>query len=219
MRTALLTLIVLLCTAAPAAAAEITLDIGPRGGVVLGEEHKLSGLLTQDGDPLPGQVVVLEALRHPYSGEFVELARATTGVVGDYRFDRRFRRNAEIRVTAAGASAERRLHVFPTARITSRTVGRNRVRLAQFLTGPRDTVVRGRTRFYIGRARARTARFVRSAIPRRRRAGTYVARLTVRIPASYRGRFSFAACFKASARSALGDPRETCPRRSFDLRR
>jgi len=218
MRTALLTLLFLLCGAAPAAAAELTLDIGPRGGVVLGEEHKLSGLLTEGGDPLPGQVVVLEALRHPYSGEFVELARATTGAVGDYRFDRRFTRNAEIRVTAAGASAEKRLHVFPVGRITSRTVGRNRVRLAQFLRAPKDAVVRGRTRLYVGRARARTARFVQSAIPRRRRAGTYVARLTVRIPASYRGRFSFAACFVASPRSGLGDPGESCPRRSFRLR-
>lgn len=219
MRTALATILLLLLGgAAPAAAAEIKLKVGPREGVELGEPHRISGVLTDDdGDPLPDQVVTLSVRPWPYDGPYEVLDTGTTGPAGEYRFDPTFRRNQRIRVSALGASEAAQAAVFPHARLTYRTVGRNRVRLIQILTGPAPVGISGRTRFYIGRARAVAARFVKSSAPERRRPGRYVARRTVRIPARFHGRFSYAACFRASNGSGLGDPDKPCPRRRFEF--
>ena len=70
MRTFVLCLAILLCGAAPAAAAEITLKIGPSSGVVVGDSHEVSGVLTDDdGDrahllalPPEQRAILLEVL-------------------------------------------------------------------------------------------------------------------------------------------------------------
>ena len=74
MRTLLLALILLLCAAAPAAAAEISLKIGPSSGVVMGESHEVTGVLTDDdGDPLPDQVVTMSVRAWPYKGDYRDI--------------------------------------------------------------------------------------------------------------------------------------------------
>jgi hypothetical protein len=50
------------------------------------------------------------------------------------------------------------------------------------------------------------------------RAGRYVARATVRIPRSFRGRFQYASCFRYSPGSGMGDPGQRCPKRYARLR-
>ncbi|HEX8102648.1 MAG TPA: hypothetical protein VF533_08560 [Solirubrobacteraceae bacterium] len=216
MRTLVLSFLILALGASPAAAAEISLKIGPREGVVLGDAHRISGVLTDDdGDPLPDQVVTLSVRAWPYEGDYRDIDTGTTGPDGEYRFNPTFDRNQRLRVSAAGAAKAKRAAVFPRAKLSYRTVGRNRVRLIQVLEGPKPVGIRGVTRFYLGRAKAVAARFVKASSPRRREPGRYVARKTVRIPKAYKGRFSYAACFKAGRGSGLGDPAKGCPRRRF----
>jgi len=100
-------------------------------------------------------------------------------------------------------------------RESARMRGRVEVQITQTFTVPRDVVLKAPTRFYLGRARAATAAFVRAGGTRRVRAGRFRARVTVRVPAAYRGRFSYAACFRATRGSGLGDPKATCPTRRF----
>jgi hypothetical protein len=218
MRIALLTVLLLLLGAAPAAAAELTLFTAPRDGAILGEDSRFAGTLTQDGKPLAGQAVTLEARRHPFDGPFEFLDTITTDKDGAFRFVKRLDRNTDVRVSALAVGATSptlRAYVFPRARLGVRTVRRNVVRMTQTMIVPRDVRLRAPSRFYLGRARAKSAAYVASAPPRRIRAGRYVARLDVRIPKAYKGRFSFAACFRATAGSGLGDPKATCPRSKY----
>lgn len=218
MRIALLTVLLLLLGAAPAAAAELTLFTAPRDGAILGEDSRFAGKLTQDGKPLAGQAVTLEVRRHPFDGPFEFLDTITTGEDGAFRFVKRLDRNHDVRVSALAVGATSptlRAYVFPRARLGVRTLRRNVVRMTQTLIVPRDVRLSAPSRFYLGRARARTATFVKAARPRRIRAGRYVARVDVRVPKAFRGRFSFAACFRATSGSGLGDPNAGCPRARF----
>jgi hypothetical protein len=221
MRIVLLTLL-LVSFASPALAADLTLNVVPREGAIFGEEHRFAGALTQAGKPLPGQVVFLWARPHPYRGTFEELERTTTDAGGRYSFLEQLERNHQVQVRSqatttfpAASSRVARAYVFPSARLTARTVRRNVVQITQTLTVPRDVVLKAPTRFYLGRARAATAAFVRAAGPRRVRAGRFRTRVTLRVPAAYQGRFSYAACFRATKGSGLGDPKASCPARRF----
>jgi hypothetical protein len=112
MRLVLLTLLLaLLAAAAPAhaAAAEITVATAPRDGAILGEDTRVAGVLTQDGAPLPGQSVALEARRHPFAEPFRPLGARVTGPDGSYRFVVRLHRNQDVRVVAAAAAARSRV--------------------------------------------------------------------------------------------------------------
>ena len=218
MRIALLTVLLLLAGAAPAAAAELTLGTAPRDGAILGEDSRFAGTLTDAGKPLAGQEVTLEVRRHPFTGAFEFGQTVKTGADGAFRFVRRLSRNTDVRVSALGMGATSptlRAYVFPRARVSARTVRRNVVRITQSFTVPTTVRLSAPSRFYLGRGKAASARFVRAARPRRVRAGRYLARVDVRVPKAYKGRFSYAACFRATAGSGLGDPKATCPRRTF----
>jgi hypothetical protein len=214
MRIILLAVVLVLSGASSAAAAPvISLRVAPSAGAILGDEHRVFGAVQSGETPLPGQVVVLEA-RPAGRQAFRTLDAATTGARGEYRFDRRFDRNQTLRVTAAGATATARAFVFPRARLTVRTVRRNVVRITQSFPAVSGLRVNARTSFYLGRARARTAPFVKRATVRRS-GRRHVARATIRVPVAYKRRFSYAACLQARPGSALGDPEARCPRRSF----
>lgn len=224
MRLLLPALLLLSCLAyaTPARGADLSLDVAPREGAVLGAEHRFTGALTQGGRPAPGQVVLLRVRAHPFAGEFSELARTITAADGRYRFVEPLERNHQVQIHSlasqsvpATSSRVALAYVFPVARLSARTIRRNVVRITQTLTVPRDVVLEAPTRFYLGRARARTAAFVGGAPPRRIRPGRFVARITVRVPAAYEGRFSYAACFRATLKSGLGDPKARCPARRY----
>jgi len=221
MRIVLLSLL-LASFASPALAADLTLNVFPREGAILGEEHRFSGSLAQGGKPAPGQVVLLTARPHPFNGAFEEIERTITDAGGRYTFLEQLERNHQVQILSvatstfpAASSRVARAYVFPSARLSARTVRRNVVQITQTFTVPRDVVLKAPTRFYLGRARAATAAFVRAGGTRRVRAGRFRARVTVRVPAAYRGRFSYAACFRATRGSGLGDPKATCPTRRF----
>lgn len=214
MRTAFATLFLLLSSVSSAAAAPmLTLRVAPAGGAIVGQPHRISGALTDGGVPVPGQVVTLEA-RPAGAAAFAPIGTVSTQADGGYRFDRAFDRNQRLRVSAAGTLAEGVAAVFPAVRLSARTVRPNVIRMTQSFPAEAGLPVLARTSFYLGRARAATARFVRRVTVQRRGA-RYQARATVRVPAAYRRRFSYAACFQARPGSALGDPAVRCPRRTF----
>jgi hypothetical protein len=217
-----LSICILLVLAPSAAAADLSLTVTPREGAIYGEEHRFSGRLTGGPGPLPGRIVVLRARPHPFNAAFTPLAQTVTDADGRFSFLQELRRNHQVQVRApaappasAASSRVSRAYVFPAARLSARTVRPNVVRITQELTVPRDVVLRAPSRFYLGRARAATATFVRSARPRRVRAGRFRVRVTVRVPVAYDGRFSYAACFRATKGVGLGDPKASCPRRTF----
>lgn len=222
MRLAFLTvLLAALGTAAPARAAipALTLATTPREGAILGQATRVTGVLRQDGVPLAGRTVTLEGRAHPFDGPFAPLAAQATRADGRYAFSERLQRNHDLRVVTAAPGPARgrtvRVYVFPRARLEAATLERGVVRLTQTLTVPTSVRVTAPTRFYLGRSGARTAPYRVSARPRRVRAGVYRARATIRVPAAYRGRFSYAACFRATPGAGLGDPKATCPARAF----
>jgi hypothetical protein len=107
--------------------------------------------------------------------------------------------------------------VNPRARLAARTLRPGVVRLTQTLTVPSNVRLIAPTRFYLGRQGARTAPYRASARPARVRPGLYRARVSVRVPSAYGGSFAYAACFRATPGTGLGDPDAACPRRSFAL--
>jgi hypothetical protein len=96
-----------------------------------------------------------------------------------------------------------------------KTVAPNVVRITQTLNVPSNVRLTAPSRFYLGRARARTAPFRVAARPRRVRPGLFRARASVRVPVRYGGRFSYAACFRATPGAGLGDPKADCPKSAF----
>ena len=73
----------------------------------------------------------------------------------------------------------------------------------------------GKTLFYVAPRNAKTSRINRLAGTRRVSTGRFRARVTIRIPDSYNGRFRYAACYRYSPGSGLGDPKISCPRSGY----
>jgi hypothetical protein len=227
-------MLLVLAGAAPAAAAEVSLQVAPEGGVRFGDAAKVTGRVTEDTEPLAGRTVRLEVRAHPFDGGWRARTTAETDADGRFAFAPRFERNHRIRARLAPVAGEDDATVSPavdafvlpafTLAFTQR--GDRGIRLRQVYTVPRDVRLSEPTRFYLGpcepdqagECTARRAPFVAAGRTRRVRAGRYVARATVRIPASYAGRFSYVSCFAYSKGSGMGDPGLRCPRRSIRLR-
>ena len=122
-------------------------------------------------------------------------------------------------------SARRFAYVLPAFTLAFTQRGTRGIRITQTYTVPRAVRLTAPTRFYVGpckpdrkgRCTARARRSRRRRRRRRVRAGRYVARATVRIPAAFEGRFSYVSCFAYSTGSGMGDPDLRCPRRSVRL--
>jgi hypothetical protein len=232
LRTALAAIALALAPAAPAAAAEISLAVGSKAGVRLGEATELTGKVTENGAPLAGLTVALELRRHPYKGGWrrdgdTELTAAD----GSFAFSRELDRNHQARVRLVDVapptySPPREAFVLPAVEPSYRERGKRRVRLRLDYTVPRDIELTAPTRFYVGpckrdrrgRCTARLAEFRAEAETRRLRAGRYAATALMRLPKSFRGQFQFVGCFVYSPGSGMGDPDQRCPRRWARLR-
>jgi|SRR4051794_1882271 hypothetical protein len=206
---------------APAAqAAELTIRLheGERG-VHFGQRHRITGTLTSDGTtPLAGQQIVLEGKPFPYDDSFKALSTTTTAADGTFAFRRRLSRNTKLRVVAAAAdvrSEQVTAHLFPATALSFRQVRPGLVRITQRYRVPRDVQLGGKTLFYVAPATAKTSRINRSAPTRRVKAGRFQAGVTVKIPNSYKGHFRYAACYRYTPRSGLGDPKISCPRSGY----
>jgi hypothetical protein len=221
-RRRLLSLIpVLLLVLAPAArAAELTIGVeeGDRG-VHWGESHTINGTLTSDGrTPLAGQQVVLQLRPFPFEDPFEQVETTTTRADGTFSFTTELTRNSKLRAVAPALNARSKqitAHLFPATRLSFRQVRPGVVRLTQDYRVPRSAVLTGKTLFYVAPAKAKTSRINRTASTRRLSAGHFRARVTVKIPGSYNGRFRYAACYRYSPGSGLGDPKISCPRSGY----
>ena len=182
----------------------------------------------------------LEVKRHPFDGDWRVQATGTTAVDGALRLRaaaraqppgpraarRARRRRAPYALPEADTlSARRFAYVLPAFTLAFTQRGTRGIRITQTYTVPRAVRLTAPTRFYVGpckpdrkgRCTARRAPFAAQAETRRVRAGRYVARATVRIPAAFEGRFSYVSCFAYSKGSGMGDPDLRCPRRSVRL--
>jgi hypothetical protein len=233
LRTALIALALVLAPAAPAAAAEVSLDVTQEAGVRLGDATELTGTATNAGAPLAGRTLRLEVRRHPFTGQWRPRGSAVTAADGSFSFAPELNRNHQVRARLVGVAPEpdtisppREAYVLPAFTLTFRERSKRVLRLVQRYTVPRDARLSAPTRFYVGPCRpgshqsctAKRAPFRAKARTRRVRPGRYVARATVRIPKSYDGRFQYVSCFVYSPGSGMGDPDERCPRSFARLR-
>jgi hypothetical protein len=233
-------IVLLLAVAAPASAAEITVRVTPADGVRLGNATTIAGRVTEGGVPLAGRTVRLEVRKHPFKRAWRRVASKRTDADGRYTFARRFKRNHHVRVRLEGAPAtdytspqpdaltrRRNAYVLPAFTLSFTQRGSRRIRITQTYTVPKKVKLTAPTRFYVGPCEpneqdmctARRAPFAKKAPTRRVRAGRYVAKATVPIPAAFGGRFSYVSCFAYSKGSGMGDPGQRCPKKSVRLRR
>ena len=229
-----------LLLAGEAAAADVTVRVSPTDGVRLGNATTIAGRVTEAAAPLAGRTVRLEARKHPFKGSWKRLASKRTGADGRYSFAREFKRNHQVRVRLDGLPASdytlpqpdtvtprRNAYVLPAFTLAFIERGGRRIRITQTYTVPKRVRLTAPTRFYVGPCKpgaddvctATRAPFRKQAKTRRVRAGRYIAKATVRIPASFGGRFSYVSCFAYSKGSGMGDPDQRCPRKSVRLRR
>src|SRR5215211_2610691 len=230
---ATLAVVLALVAAAPASAAEVSLSVDAKAGVRLGSAPGLSGRVTHEGAPLPGRTVVLEVRRYPFKRAW-RRTRITdvTDARGRFSLSSKFDRNHRVRARVVGVpyspellSPRRNAYVLPAFTLAFQQRAERRLRLRQTYTVPRDVQLSAPTRFYVGPCKlesgectARFARFRAAAATLRVRPGRYVARATVRLPKSFRGRFQYVSCFRYSPGSGMGDPGQTCPRRFARVR-
>jgi hypothetical protein len=220
--------------AAPASAAELSLEVTAPAGVRLGKPTALRGRATAAGAALAGRSVRLEVRPHPFDGPWRRRAHTVTAADGSFAFAPRLGRNHQVRARLAGIAPEpdtlsRQLqaYVLPAVTLAFSQRSRRVVRLRQTYRVPRDVRLSAPTRFYVGpcepaadgRCTGRRAPFRKQVATVRVRAGRYLARATVRLPRSYGGRFQYVSCFTYSPGSGMGDPAQRCPRKFARLRR
>jgi hypothetical protein len=237
---AVLPLAALALVAAPAQAVEITARALPADGVRLGNATTITGRATDGDVPLADRAVRLEVRKHPFKGAWKRIAAKVTDADGRYTFKRKFKRNQHVRVRLEGApetdytspqpdtlSDRRNAYVLPAFTLSFSQQGPRRIRITQTYTVPKRVELTVPTRFYVGPCKpderdectARRAPFATKAPTLRVRPGRYVAKATVRIPASFGGRFSYVSCFAYSDGSGMGDPDQRCPKKSIRLQR
>lgn len=204
-----------LLLAAPAASAAVTVDmrISPEE-TRYGEPTTITGTALQDGVPFAGQPVTLIGRRYPFEGEYEVLETGVTAADGTYSFERELDRNWDLRVRAAdGVSLRERAYVFPAFTLSFRARSSRVIRLTQRYRVPRGVRLEKPTIFYVGRRGAKRAPRAATGELERIRAGRYRSTAIVRLPASWKGRFRYASCFRYTGGSGMGNPRSTCPRR------
>jgi hypothetical protein len=199
---------------AQASAADIALELAP-AEARFGAATAMTGTVADDaGAPLANTQIALVGRPYPYVGPFQPLAMAATDAAGAYRFQREFDRNWQVKVMLGEeASPVRQAFVFP--RFTLSFAARNArvIELTQRYQVPRGVKLERPTLFYVGRRGAATAPIAATARVRRIGSGRFVSKATVRIPASWNGRFRYASCFRYTPDSGMGRPSASCPRR------
>jgi hypothetical protein len=216
MRLAITCFLVLLALPASANAADVHIALLTEDGVQFGTPHELSGSLREGTTPLAGQAIELQGRAYPYKGEFKTIARTTTRPDGTFAFERRVDRNMDLRAYAPAQTAfseADRAYVYPRPRSTFKALTRNRLRITQFLRTAANVRLTARTTFYLGPKKAKTAKPLARAKPRRIGKGRFKATATVRLPAAWKGAFRYGSCFRYSEGSGMGAPGATCPKR------
>jgi hypothetical protein len=215
--SAFLVLLGMLVPASAASAADVRLALITKAGVQYGSPHELSGSLYDGTQPLAGQPIELQGRAYPYMGEFKTIAKTTSRADGTFIFKTLIDRNMDLRAVAPaqdGAESElQRAYVYPRPRSTFKTVGRNRLRITQFLRTAANVRLTAPTTFYLGPGNAKSAKAFARAKPRRTGKGRFKAVATVRLPAAWKGAFRYGSCFRYSEGSGMGAPSAGCPKR------
>jgi hypothetical protein len=196
------------------AAPLVTVDLA-RESVRYGAAHRVDGTLTDGTTPLADQEVVLEGLRYPYDGSYRIIDRVTTNDEGEFRFDAELDRNHRLHVVAPAQkvqSVRLQAYTLPGFELSFRAISPGVVRLYQRYTVPKQVRLRSPTLFYLGKRGAKSAAIRRTGKLKRLRAGRYTSQVTVTLPSSWNGAFRYASCFRASSRSGMGDPDQSCPK-------
>jgi hypothetical protein len=186
-----------------------------RESVRYGAAHRVDGTLMDGTRPLANQRVVLEGRRYPYEGSYRVIEQATTDEDGEFRFSTELDRNHRLRVVAPAQdakSARLQAYTLPSFELSFRAIAPGVVRLYQRYTVPKPVRLSAPTLFYLGRRGADRASIRRTGKLKRVRAGRYTSQVTVTLPSSWNGAFRYASCFRASSRSGMGDPGQSCPK-------
>jgi hypothetical protein len=211
----LLSAMLLLLLAAPAAHAAVTveMEISPEE-TRFGEPTEITGKALLDGAPYAGQPVRLEGRRYPFEDEFAVLDEAVTAADGSFEFERALDRNWDLRVRAGDAVSDRdRAYVYPAFTLTYRARNSRVIRLIQRYRVPRGVRLEQPTIFYVGRRGVERAPRAATGELERIRRGHYRSTAIVRLPAAWDGRFRYASCFRYTGGSGMGNPRASCPKR------
>jgi hypothetical protein len=203
--------------AAPASAqAAPSLSVGLKlKSARYGAAHAVTGALVDGAVALGAQEVVLEGRRYPYEGSYRVIARTITDADGKYAFKPKLDRNHRLRVSAPAqslTSAILKAYTLPSFDLSFRALRPGVVRLYQRYTVPKRVSLSAPTLFYLGPRGAKRASKRVVAELERTSAGRYTSVATVQLPAGWHGAFRYASCFRASAGSGMGDPRQSCPR-------
>ena len=204
----------LLLAGAPAAHAAVTVDIDldPVNGNY-GDPTEVFGTVELDGAPYARQPVRLEGRRWPFDEDYRVLDESTTLDDGTYSFTRELDRNWDLRVVAGDVRSEKqRAFVFPGFEVTDKDLGSRRVRLTARYRVPRGTKLRRPTIFYLARRSWVTGPEVERGETVRVRPGRYRSTVVVRIPKRWHG-FRYAACFRVTSGTGMGDLSARCPKR------
>jgi hypothetical protein len=214
MRLLVATFLSLVLLPAGASAAELDFDVDP-SGVRYGAPHDGAGRLTEAGSPLAAQPIVVEARRYPFSGAFEKVGEASTDADGRFSFRGRFDRNVELRATAPAQNVHSplvRAYVFPRPVLSFRSLDGGAIRITQAYRLPAGSRLTAPTLFYAGPRGARALPRIGRAMPRKVGRGRWRASVEYKLPREWNGRFRYAACFRYSEGSGMGDPRASCPR-------
>ena len=196
----------------------LELELRPAAGVVYPDDQAIDGVIEERGKPTPGREVTVEVRAYPYTGDYASVATLVSDAAGRISFNRRFTRNHQVRLRVTGTevtTAPETAYAFPGFRLSYRRLAGRRLRLTQDYTVPRAVRLTQPTLFYLGRRGAASAPYRTRAATRRVAAGRFRAQAIVRVPESYRGRFSYASCFRYSAGSGMGDPQAGCSTSSY----
>jgi hypothetical protein len=209
----LATLMLLLAAPAAEAAVTVSMTVEPEE-TTYGEPTQITGTALLDGAPFASQPVQLEGRRYPFAGEFEVLETGVTAADGTYAFERELDRNWDLRVRAGdGVSPRDRAYVFPWTKLSYRTRSSRVVRATLRYRVPRGVRLEKPTIFYLGPRRAKRAPRAATGELERIRAGRYKSSAILRLPAAWDGRFRYAACFRYTGGSGMGNPRAGCPRK------
>jgi hypothetical protein len=209
----LATLTLLLAAPAASAAVTVTMTVSPVEAQ-FGKPTKVTGTVAEDGVPAAGRTVQLEGKPYPFTGAAKAIGTATTAADGTFAFSEELTRNTVLQVTTAGAASPRkRVYVFPATTLSFRARSSGEIKLTQRYVVPRGVKLTQPTLFYVGpRGKARAPRAA-SAKLKRTKPGHYRATALVKIPATWKGRFRYASCFRYSGGSGMGNPRASCPKK------
>ena len=191
--------------------------------VVWGERVELTGKLSQGGDPVATDEVVLEADPFPFEDDFAEVAAAESGSRGEFSFAAEPDANTEYRV-AAGELSEAtsdpvRVLVEPRVRLVAETAG-NGTRFTTVFRHPEERPLQGSTVFAYaapaGEAEASgKLSFVRTERVEADRPG--VSSASVTLPFS-RSEVRYGTCESYTPAAGMSGPRASCPQTRIAVR-